>query len=421
MTVKNPKPIVKYIGEKLTREDRIAIAYIDQILPEQLKNEDCTINTETKTISMGQDKYSYKVYIENQNAYIQIRHVYFINANLYEIEIMKKKINLSHKLKTKKGKTRISLRKLFYLLSMAATVVVSVKGIEQLNINSEPIAIESLSLDEDELAETNPIVISVDETKQLEEKLPEKEIVKETVKTINLVADFEMTDYQGFEKRAETEVLFGDDILKYTNRYGLDPTLAYCHFSFERSNNPNHSLEVRKNIGQLTTAICGEKIVAPVYENGEIVGYDKFFLLPPTSYNSYQKTKALGLELKEKDSSLIIKEWDEIYNQSTNINLSLAYLSYIINSKKEDLVRGVMAYNAGYGSVKDSYSYEDILSGAVKVDDPYYWKHILQYLYPHEYSPGFTIYINGEKYHYKVIQKEKKIEENYEKENGHHL
>lgn len=415
MMVRNPKPVVKYIGEKLTREDRIAIAYIDQILPEHLKNEDCTINTETKTISIGKNNYFYKVHIENGNAYIQIKHVYYVNANMYEIEIMKKKINLSHKLKTKKGRTSISLRKLFYLLGMATTIAVSVKGIEQLNVNSEPIAIESFSLDEP--TETIPIVITVDETQQIEEKSAEKE----NVKTINLVADFEMTDYQGFEKRAETEVLFGEDILKYTNRYGLDPTLAYCHFSFERSNNPNHSLEVRKNIGQLTTAICGEKIVAPVYENGEIVGYDNFFLLPPTSYNSYQKTKALGLELKEKDSSLIIKEWDEIYNQSTNINLSLAYLSYIINSKKEDLVRGVMAYNAGYGSVKDSYSYEDILSGAVKVDDPYYWKHILQYLYPHEYSTGFTVYINGEKYHYKVIQKEKKIEENYEKENGHHL
>lgn len=415
MAIKNPKPVVKYIGEKLTREDRIAINYIDQILPEHLKNEDCIINTEIKTISIGKDKYSYKVQIENGNAYIRIKHVYCINSNMYEIEIQKKKINLSHKLKTKKGKTNISLRKLFYLLGISATVVVSVKGIEQLNKSQEPIVIESLY--SSEVDDLKPIIISVEETQVKEEQQP----IEEAVKTINLVADFEMTDNQGFEKRAETEVLFGDDILKYTNRYGLDPTLAYCHFSFERSNNPNHSLEVRKNIGQLTPAICGEKIVAPVYENGEIVDYDKFFLLPPTTYESYQKTKNTGLDLQEKDPSLKVLEWNVVYDKTTNINISLAYLSYIINSKKEDLVRGVMAYNAGYGSVLDSYSYDDILNGIVKVDDPFYWKHILQYLYPDEYSKGFTVYINGEKYNYKIIQKEKKIEENYEKENGYHL
>lgn len=426
MAVRKPEPIIKNIGEKLSREDRIALTYINQVLPEKLKNEDCIINSETKTLMIGKDTYHYKVQIVNNNAYINVKHIYRINENLYEIELFHKRVNLSHKLKTKKGKTNISLRKLFYLLGMAATVVTSVEVIEQLTTKREPIVIESVSSMKN--PNMNQIIIpaenSLDATAKYESDswvADEKTLNDSIVNSIDLVVDFEKTDDAGYDKRAETEVLFGEDIKHFANRYGLDTTLAYCHFTFERSNNPSHSIEKRKNIGQLTTAICGEKIIAPVYENGQVVDYDKYYLLPPATYESYSELKALGLEMQKKDSSLEIIEWNAIYGQEMNIKLSLAYLSYIINSKKHDLVRGVMAYNAGYGSVKDSYSYEDILNGTIAIDDPFYWKHILQYLYPEEYEAGFTVYINGNLYNYKVIKEEKKNEENYEKENGYHL
>lgn len=209
-------------------------------------------------------------------------------------------------------------------------------------------------------------------------------------------------------KRAETDELYGDYILKYSSYYGQPYALVASLLTQERSDNPNDDLRVRQNIGQLTTtAVCGEKIVAPVFSDGVFQGYDKIYVLPPC-YDNYpledldtmghfssfseeeQRKIQEAIRLKEEGYQ-IYRRCDAFYEAENNIKISTAILAYIGN-KKYDFTKEVMSYHAGYVKVANDIPNEFILSGQLDANDPYYIGHVLQYFTEEELGQPLPIY-----------------------------
>ncbi len=190
----------------------------------------------------------------------------------------------------------------------------------------------------------------------------------------------------------------------------------------------------KANIGQITSSIVCEPIVAPVFQDDVLVGEEGYFILPSSypdnaprdclesldiSYFTDLQKDNWKIALKKSESiPFTIYKKDEICtNASKNIQVSVAYMSYLVN-KKSDLIKGAMFYHAGVGD----FSYEEILNRNVKkASDASYIYNILQYATFQNGVVEYTILLkSGEKITYR-IHNMLEVEKDYEEKNGYHL
>jgi len=392
-------------------------------------------------IRLGNRLYFYHITKNNEVVFTERKKR---NGEIYDVLLTGNTLDKEKKIKSKKGKM-LTGKKILFVCA----------GILLLSVYQNSKANEKETFQVEETLEDKQNVNV--ETKK-EEIIIENNIELPKQNIVSVEIEVTPTDYLGFKKRQRTEEKYGSITKYYANRRGLDEKLVLNLFTRERyndydkvkeqtledigyqifdKNTVNVEEKMKENIGQLTRAICGEEIIAPVFLNGKVVGQDKLFVLPPC-YDSYeindlevmcekeefteQERNILkrAVELKKKGDWHILKRKDAFYNTEENINVATAYLSYIIN-KKQDLIRGVMSYNAGYGSVPNDLDYESIFNGSVEAFDPYYIPKILQYATFKDGIYECTMqFQNGETITYQ-FHNTLKLEETYEKETGYHL
>ncbi len=441
---------------KVKRQD--ILNYLNACIPNLLSQNDCIIDEKNKSIKVGHHLYNY--HVTSDNKLIIVERKIKNGREILRIVTPNMTKAKKRKIKSQKGKVN-SGKKMLYIMTTAALLSLAQAKYGAQNNTEEQIKIVS---------ENKEIKINIptDENAYIEQmiSLPKNNLdytdnktMYEPVlnNTINIDISIDLTDTLGYEKRKRTEEKYGDLLEFYAKRRGLDKSFLIDLFTRERYNeidnippekinnikeifkeeNIDAEEKVKANIGQLTRAICGEEIIAPIFENNKVIGYDKIYILPP-SYDAYAIDSLEEMANSEKFSSEDLKkikrasflknqgDWqiykrkDAFYNVENNINVATAYLTYLIN-KKNDFIKGVMSYDAGYGSVPDSISYENILSGKVDAYDPYYISKILQYSPFNEGVYQCTIQFENESIVTYQFNNIKKLEEKNVEENGYHL
>ncbi len=419
-------------------------------IPESLANEPCKIFEKRSEIEIGRHLYRYFI---RENGEIIITEIKVRNDELYTL-LLTPKLKKTKKLKLQSqsgvinsGKVQSGVK---IMLSFAAAALIIGVGAHYLP-------------KKEKITETNEFSNTYQVTEAFESFEEPKIIIEESQ---NVEPDVEQlennvisipvyvvpTDYLGMQKCIRTKEIYGEYISFYAKRYGLDENILISLFTRERfsendivsptlledigyhifdQNEVDVAGKMKENIGQLTRAICGEEIVAPIFLEDKVIGYDKIFVLPP-AFDSYEISNLKELSesdlFNEEDSQKlkrayellqtgewqIIKRINAFYNVAENINVSTAYLSYLIN-KKHDLVRGVMSYHAGYGSVPNTVSYEEIFNGAIEAFDPFYVANVLQYAnFDNDIFSCTIHYETGEIVTYE-FQNTKELGVNYEK------
>ncbi len=371
--------------------------------------DDTLVDLEHSSFIIHGERYSYKLY--ERDGKIQILLCTQKGKYSYLVPFPKK--HVSH-VKTNHGRIKKTpvvqlgiMAAAFFLVSSSLNrEVIELPHYSETTIESTTEVDEEEVLDNDEALQTENKTVSV--SSSLEELSMEETPDISSVTTI-ISAEPVITNTNREAKRAETDELYGDYILEYSTRYGQPYALVASLLTQERSDNPNDDLRVRQNIGQLTTtAICGEKIVAPVFSNGELQGYDKIYVLP-SCYDDYpiedldtmghfpgfseeeQQKIQEAIRLKEEGYQ-IYRRCDAFYNTENNIHISVAYLAYVGNMK-QDLVKEIMSYHAGYVKVANNLSNDVILNGQLDAEDPNYVGHVLQYLTLEELKQPLEIYL----------------------------
>lgn len=351
------------------------------------------------------------------------RRIIIIDNKMFRYQLLRSNNHLEVSLKplcmrSKKGRM---LNKRLFLLCAAVALLAFTNKKDKISINenieyeeTQDVANEIIS---PIVATQAPIIIQVDPSQKMvkEEDVSEPEI-KAIEAKITFTNEVYPTDELGFQKKAETKSLFGSSISNYSNRYGIDENLLVSLFTQERSNDktsPNYN-----NVGQLTGSICGEKIEVPVYQDGILVKTDKLYVLP-SCYDKYpisdletmthfpnftsEEQQKIQEAVKLKNEGYeIFRLKDAKNNVDTNIRISTAYLSYLIQMKK-DLIKGIASYNMGYPRIHAGISQEDILNGSIlEANDPNYILNIFQYFTDDDWQKGIDVFIQGNLYHYNL-------------------
>ena len=373
--------------------------------------DDTLVDLERSSFMLHGEYYSYKLY--ERDGKIQILLCTQKGNYHYIVPFSKQQMN---QVKTNHGRAKKTPALQLSMMAMVALLVSSSfhsKSILQEIPNTYESSVESSN--EIETKENVSSDLSFQSENQdvssyssSNEDVSKEDKVEVPSTTVSVFAEQVITNSNREAKRAQTDALYGDYILEYSSRYGQPYALVASLLTQERSDNPNDDLKVRQNIGQLTTtAVCGEKIVAPVFVNGTLQGYDKIYVLPPC-YDDYpledldtmghfprfseeEQQKIQEAILLKKEGYQIYRRCDAFYNTENNIKISTAILSYVGN-KKYDFVKEVMSYHAGYVKVADDLSNEAILSGQLNAEDPYYVGHVLQYFTEEELSQPLSIY-----------------------------
>lgn len=423
-------------NKKANQKD--VLNYLKQCIPELLEKNECIFLEDQETVKVG--KHTFLYYVIQERTLIILEKKIRNEKQVLTIITPRLKGVSRKKVKSKSGKAKTGKKLLFIFGMVSFLAITNAKDLSKEELKEIPIQ----TLTQDDLKKNAKI------------PLPK---IKPSSKSqiIEVHVEVTPTDYLGFEKRKRTEEKYGKIISYYAKRRGIDESLLIDLFTRERYNEidiiPESKLEnmekiyenqnidtsekIKENVGQLTRAICGEKIISPIFQNGKIVGYDKIFVLPPSydKYNIEDLKDVLEKEIFEEEDRKKLqeayklmqeKDWqiykrkDAFYEIENNINIATAYLSYLIN-KKQDLIKGVMSYNAGYTSVPDNISYDKILNGDIKAFDPYYITKILQYSPFKEGTYTCTIQFENEKTVIYQFHNTLELEEEYAKKNGYRL
>ncbi len=403
--------------------------------------DDTLVDLEHSSFIIHGERYSYKLY--ERDGKIQILlctqkgeyHVIVPNSGVY---VSYSKKHGSH-FKTNHGRIKkapvvqlgIMAAALFLVSSSLNRESVELPHYPETSIETTSEVNEEESLDTDVSFQTENEVISESSSSE-EVSMEETPYISSTVV---ITADPVITNPNREAKRAETDELYGDYILEYSTRYGQPYALVASLLTQERSDNPNDDLRVRQNIGQLTTtAVCGEKIVAPVFSNGVLQGYDKIYVLPPCyddypledletmghfpSFSEEEQQKIQEAIRLKKEGYQIYRRCDAFYEAENNVKISTAILAYVGNMK-HDLVKEVMSYHAGYVKVANDVSNDTILNGQLDAEDPNYVGHVLQYFRPDELEQLEIYFTDG--MNTWVVSYEIQLSEVLNEETGYHL
>lgn len=305
-----------------------------------------------------------------------------------------KKVDIN-KLKSNHGKINKSARTIGTLTVVALLAVGAAREIDK---------IETKNLD-------IPFATVIESEEREYENTAKEDTLKEESVTnegeVHIHVEYQGGEYQNRERRLATDEIYGDIISYYTNRYGLPYSLTAALFSQERYYLDSSSLSTKRNVGSLTSINC-EKIVVPVMENGEVVDYDKIYVLPK-SYDQFKledlstmiyDKKDLGDDLvKIREANKLQQEGYQIYcnrdmyEVKNNIKIACAYLRYLVD-KKHDIIKGYMSYNIGQNRITDATTYEEILTGKIEsnnLGDVFYLNHIAQYILSEEEGEDLTV------------------------------
>lgn len=403
-----------------TRKEILEVIY--SYIPKNLENEEIIwLNDENTRIRIGTHQYlpvrnntgELCFFERKKNRKTKEEYLHLVPKHN---QIEKKKI------KTLTGKITIGVAS---VLLLGASFLMIKKHLEEQEKKDSKPRIESAGYNNSEIKIEN--ITLEEEQENLETK---------DNGVISLEAEINPTDYLGFLKRERLIEKYGFLIGEAANKYGQDINFMINLFSRESHNEKDDVPEEQKeNIGQLTSVVCTEPIVTPVFQNNQIIGQEGFFILPenyPGSPKTLEEINPEYLTDIQKDNLKRAKNtnanWNvytksqAFYNHEINIKVSTAYLSYLVN-KKQDLLLGAMSYHAGYSKTY-GLTREDVVNGNIEAQDANYITNILQYEPLENYNGGFfyTVMLqNGEIKTYEIKSQRLESELGYEKENGYSL
>ncbi len=403
---------------RITKQD--ILNYLYQCVPVELQNQKCVFYDKSNEISIGRHLFNF--YIRNQRIIITEKKVR--NGEVFDVLLTPRKNKLNkRKLGTKKG--FVNQHKTILIYSVALFLSASGINFVMNNLKSEI---------SQETSESIEVLESFDE--KVEPLLTN--IVIQDDSMINLQVNVVPIDRLGFQKRELLVQKYGNQINFFANRYGLDFDFVVNLLSQESHNELDSvSAEEKENLGQLTSSICTEPIMAPVFQDGVLVGYEGYFILPALYPENLSVSTIFDVDetyltdiqrdnlrrAKSKNCNWTVFRKNEAFCEAnSNIKVSVAYLSYLIN-KKQDLILGAMSYHAGYSKTNE-LTREDAVMGRVDAFDKNYIANIIRYQPIETYDNGFDFTIhfqNGEIKTYNIKNPTLESEYNYEKENGYHL
>ena len=352
-----------------------------------------TINEKNTTVSFSNNK----IRIYGESGYI---YVIEKQGNKY-VESYRTK-NVSNKntrtrvYKTKKGKLKSNIKKIISI----SVFIIGVAGIVSFaksknDTNSTQIIEENIiDISDLETLDENKVITI---TTEVVEEIPETFALtnEPEINKANINIDFEIKQSSRFDKRIETDQLYGSVIKKYEKRWGLPNGLVSALITQERHDS------IVSNPGQLTRMICGEKIILPIIEKDEDdlqkkKEVDKIFIVreEPKRENYskeqdyleqleiYRKQLEKSKELQQEGYEIIsFPELLDENNVSENIRISAAFLAYY-NYKLKDPILSTFAYNAGYTKAKSVNNIYDVLNGLVGSEntDKLYLTHVYRFL-----------------------------------------
>ena len=377
--------------EKLAEQERkLLLETLKRNYFELFHEGNVEIDTLHKQILIGSKKLAYTIHDHDQEP-----KIYF-----YELKEKKDGIVVETIAKRPREKSFKSNHGRVHLLQNTASIW-KVLGLTSVLL----LAINQLEMKEENSFVQPQIVTEIPEPtiETLEIDSFEKDELKDSVTEPSLpvisvqvpVKEMNELDYQ---KRTETETVFGNSIKKYADRYNLDYTFMVLLFTQERSSDVEAANY--QNVAQITSALCGEGISVPVWENHEQIGMDYICILPKccdgmdisslknmdlSSFSLEDRQKIqMAIELYESGEPWQFYHFNEVcQNADLSIRVGSAYLQFLI-LEDEDLIRGVFGYNWGRTRVKKDTPYDLLFQGMNGVDDENYLKNICSYLYPRE-------------------------------------
>jgi len=416
-----PEEYEKLLDCDLTYKD--ILKYLYQCIPENLQKESFTFYKTQNEIQLGRHLYHY--YIRNHSLIFTEKRVK--NGIVYDrIFTPQSKKVYEKKLKTRKGKI---LKNRAFLAAFGIVFVLGAKKVHSIFLDQMTYE-DAKQIKEYEI-EQGPTVKVEDITIVLSEDSFQSA-------PISFQVEINPTDILGFQKRNRLVEKYGEIISFYSARYGMDFNFVVDLLSQESySEYDDVLMEKKENIGQLTSSICTEPIVVPVFQENEVTEYQGYFILPesyplvgeisldeidPTYLNDNELDNLNRAKAKTNVSWNVYHKKDVFYHASKNIEIAIGYLSYLVN-QKEDLILGAMSYHAGLSKTR-GVSLEQVVNGEIEAMDSYYISNILRYEPLEHYQDGFTFQIqlqNGQEKNYQIQNPILESENDYEKENGHHL
>ena len=376
--------------------------------------EDIQIDKKAKIIRYKNRKFSY---------YFRINQLVFCEQKEDKIYTVGKRVSKGKPIKSNHGRVRTN-RKILVVGGLALILGVSAFK-NHTSTLAPPVELETEAPPVDPTPqETKPIV----QTEPPEITIDSSEVETENEQLITVtLPEVVAKDYQ-LEKRITTDNIFGPYIAKYADKYGLDKNFLSALISQERADN----YEKDKNLGQITDLACGRGYTCYMYQNEQLEGKEKIFLLP-SFYNDYplKDLETMGTFPKftseeqaviqkaiayQKQGYKVYRKKDFANNYELNIQVTSIILADLI-AEKQDLWRGAAAYHAGSSRVAQDANYDDIFSGINSAQDPMYLPNIIRYFTEEDYQKGFTIMLNGnQKVHY-ILERTLKETQNEETEN----
>ena len=404
----NQQFLTKDIKKEIAKE-------LKKLLPEHLKNEPLFFSYDGIEIYVKDKCYPFIIF-PKKNGLFQVefyqrtrKSCIYLNETL--IKIKKKKLKSNHGKVSSMGKTVLFILGMSTYLAACQSNHTSIK---------EATAIEVDMLDDEEVFNysSSNVVLETMEAREYPVEIIEPEIVADDFREITMAVC--QKNENGMEKRIQTNEMAGVWIDDCCRRNGVPSSLIKGLFTQERPKYDEFDKKTN-NWGQLTSSICGEKIIAPVISGKEVVGLDKIYILS-SNYDNYSREDLEDLPIVQeliKDNWEVYQRKEAFYNLENNIRVSVAYFSYLVN-KKEDLFLGAMSYHAGYPSVRSSYTYNDLLNGKVNGPDPKYLYHITSYLTDEELEEPLRVYYqNGKIIDYKINNLNREVD--YEEEVEHSI
>lgn len=394
--------------EKLEEQEKqLLLETLKRNYPDLFHEENAFIDTFRKQISVGSKKFTYSIQYHGPEPKISFYEIKEKKDGIAVFPVSKRPPEKN--LKSNHGRVHL-LRNTAPVWKALGLTSVLLLAINQLEIKDENSLVQSQIVTEIPDPTIETLEVDLDQKDEVQ-----KDIDQPTVPVISIQVPVKEMNELDYQKRKGTEDIFGNSIKKYADRYHLDYTLMVLLFTQER--NSNFQAANYQNVAQITSALCGEGIKVPVWEDQKQVSTDYLCVLPKCCNgidisslknmdlscfsNEDRREIKMVLKLYESNEPWQFYHFDEVcQNSDLSIRVGSAYLQFLI-SEDDDLIRGIFGYNWGRTRVKKDTPYELLFEGMNGVDDKNYLENICSYLYPGEILDLKT-QINGVDKEYRI-------------------
>lgn len=374
---------------------------IRELLPEsERKLAIIPLNKNYSNIMVGKSEYV----VVKKNNNVELYKVVRSDTNVNITKVTSNKNRINKKIKTKKAKAKMAQKVRLglcviglTLASCAAYKAIKTPKKTEVVVEIDPSIprVESIPKMTIPIDEDKPIAINERYNNSLivnnkggimASPVPSYEINKKENVMVDLTSVSKLNENPQ-EKRKKVLERF-PYIPKYLEDVGISPEIGICLVSQESGDESYPYKDQFQNIWQLTNSIIDEPMKVPLV-NGKEGEFRKIYVYSPEKEDTVKEAYKL-----KKDGYLIFSIKEAKENPEINTLIATTYLAHCIN-RTGSLFGGMVAYNSGYGVVKN-YSNEELLAGAVRNSDPKYLEHVMQYASENDIVIGWHLWKNGE-------------------------